>query len=236
VRSGRRLNDIVAPGWGSCRKGRDRPEPGRNLDLARSFGADLDALEIVVAKRVPEAKKEGCRAVATEKSELRSFFMNDDGYAIHASGPDGAASLNCLRLLGPTHTKSSEAGAFWETPSVEQALKCPGAIICDENSRRLSDCRRIARAADDRIETSSHDRAGLGVGVEQGFHRQLSGRPNVPALDSGTTCGPQKRSCDRSGPGGGQAGFDHYRRPGAMTGAGSCLGFDASVTSRHRWM
>lgn len=165
--------------------------------------------------------------------------MNDDGYAIHASGPDGVASLNCLRLLGPRlsmHTKSSEAGAFWETPSVEQALKCPGAIICDENSRLPFDCRRIARAADDRIATSSHDRAGLGVGVEQGFHRQLSGRPNVPALDSGTTCGPQKRSCDRSGPRGGQGGFDHYRRPGAMTEAGSCLGFDASVTSSGVWM
>lgn len=106
----------------------------RLVDLGASLGADLDAPDVVEGKTAYEAKVEEFRGVAAEKSELTSIFANVDADAFYVGGPQGVAELQFLASLGLVfaNADSPEAGEFWETLSLEQALKYPADLFYND--------------------------------------------------------------------------------------------------------
>lgn len=106
----------------------------RLVALAESLGADLSAPEIVAARDVYEAKVSEFESTASEQSTLTSIFMDFDPEAIYVAGPGGVAELKYLDELGLNwaNADSAEYDSFWETLSVEEALKYPADIIFND--------------------------------------------------------------------------------------------------------
>lgn len=106
----------------------------RLVDLGAALGADLDAPEIVVARTTFEETVIEFQAVATEQAEITSLFANFDADAIYVAGPNGVAELQYLQDLGLTfaNADSPAAGDFWETISLEEALKYPSDVLFND--------------------------------------------------------------------------------------------------------
>jgi iron complex transport system substrate-binding protein len=106
----------------------------RLVELGASLGADLSTPEIVASQEAYEAKVEEFRGVASEQAALQVLFANVDADAFYAAGPGGVAELQFLASLGLTfaNADSPEADAFWETLSLEQALKYPADVFYND--------------------------------------------------------------------------------------------------------
>jgi iron complex transport system substrate-binding protein len=106
----------------------------RLVDLGAMLGADLEAAEVVAAKGIYEAKVAEFREVAAEKADLTSLFMDFDPGAIYAAGPQGVAELRFLGSLGLQFANAGSPAAteFWETLSVEEALKYQSDVLYND--------------------------------------------------------------------------------------------------------
>lgn len=106
----------------------------RLVDLAASLGANLDAPEVVAARTAYDEKVTEFQTVASEQSALTTLFADFDPDAMYVAGPGGVAELVYLRDLGLTfaNADSSEANEYWETLSLEEALKYPSDVLFND--------------------------------------------------------------------------------------------------------
>ncbi|MGC4190709.1 MAG: ABC transporter substrate-binding protein [Thermomicrobiales bacterium] len=106
----------------------------RFVDLAVSLGADVDAPAIAGARDTFGAKVEEIRGVLAEKADLSVIFADVDPDAFYVAGPKDIAELKFLSSLGMAfaNADSAEADEFWETLSLEQALKYPADIFYND--------------------------------------------------------------------------------------------------------
>lgn len=74
------------------------------------------------------------RGVAAEKADLTVIFANVDADAFYVGGPQGVADCSSYPrwFAIPRNADSPEAGAFWETLSLEQALKYPADVFYND--------------------------------------------------------------------------------------------------------
>ena len=105
-------------------------ELGRIGELARSLGADLDAPEIVEARTNFEAKIAEFQTTTADHAELSVIFASFDPAELYIAGPDGIGELTFMADNGLVFANADQpaAGDYWETLSVEQALKYPADI------------------------------------------------------------------------------------------------------------
>ena len=106
----------------------------RLVDLGASLGADLNAPATVEAQERYGAKVREFQAVAADKADLAVIFANVDADAYYVGGPRGVAELTSLSGLGLpfANADSPDAGEFWETLSLEQALTCPADVFYND--------------------------------------------------------------------------------------------------------
>jgi iron complex transport system substrate-binding protein len=98
--------------------------------LAVSLGANLDAPDIVAARAEYTAKIAEFETVTAERSNLTAIFASFDPDEFYVAGPDAVGELSFLAALGLTfaNADSPAAAEYWESLSVEQALKYPADI------------------------------------------------------------------------------------------------------------
>jgi iron complex transport system substrate-binding protein len=103
----------------------------RLVDLVASLGADLEAPETVAARTAFEEKVAEFQATASEQATVTSLFANFSADALYIGGPNGVAELQYMQDLGLTfaNADSAAAGDFWETLSLEEAIKYPSDVV-----------------------------------------------------------------------------------------------------------
>lgn len=103
----------------------------RLVDLAEALGADLSNPEIVAARTAFEEKEAEFQQAATDQAAISSLFANFSSEAFYCAGPNGVAELQYLQDLGLNfaNADSSEASSFWETLSLEEAIKYPSDVV-----------------------------------------------------------------------------------------------------------
>ena len=106
----------------------------RLVALGESLGADLASDEVVAVRKEYEAKVEEFREVAEKQSHLQVLFIDVDPDALYIAGPEGVSELLYLGSLGMKfgNADSTEKAEFWETLSLEQALKYPADVIYND--------------------------------------------------------------------------------------------------------
>jgi iron complex transport system substrate-binding protein len=108
----------------------------RFVDLATALGADADAPAVVEAREAYEAKVDEVRGViaAQVDADIVAIFADVDPDAFYVAGPKDIAELKFLSSLGMVfaNADSAEADEFWETLSLEEALKYPADIFYND--------------------------------------------------------------------------------------------------------
>jgi len=106
----------------------------RLVTLAAALGADLESDEAVAVREEYEAKVEEFREVAQKQSALQVLFIDVDPDALYIAGPEGVSELLYLKSLGLNfgNADSELKGEYWETLSLEEALKYPADVIFND--------------------------------------------------------------------------------------------------------
>lgn len=102
----------------------------RFAELAAALGADLDTPELADAKAAYDAAMGDLQAAAEEKADLSVLFLSVVPGTIYIANPPDWADLNFYQAQGVNIIEPDvEDGGFWESLSLEQALKYPADIM-----------------------------------------------------------------------------------------------------------
>jgi iron complex transport system substrate-binding protein len=102
----------------------------RFAELSGALGIDLESAELTQQQADFEEAMARFEALTTEKPGMSAIFVAPGEDAIYIANPDIASDVMLFRDLGlDIPSLDVVAGSYWETLSLEQALKYPTDIF-----------------------------------------------------------------------------------------------------------